>query len=75
MAKDADTRLQVGCIVDTVGEVLTVDDQQFAPSPRCAAGSSDFVAGLGKLADRVLILLEIDKVIGDSSPALVGQVA
>ena len=75
VAKDAETILQVGCIVDTVCEVLTVDKEQFEPSPRCANGSGDFVAGLGKLADRVLILLDIDKVIGELSPALAGQVA
>lgn len=75
VVRDADSMLQVGCIVDTVCEVLNVDAEQFEPAPRCAHGSGDYVAGLGKLEDRVLILLDIEKVIGELGPAVVGQIA
>ena len=75
VGREGESSVQVGCIVDTVSEVLTVDNEQFEAPPRCANASGDYIAGLGKLKDRVLILLDIDKVIGDLNPALLGQVA
>lgn len=75
VGREGESPVQVGCIVDTVSEVLNVDNEQFEAAPRCANASSDYIAGLGKLKDRVLILLDIDKVIGDLNPALLGQVA
>jgi purine-binding chemotaxis protein CheW len=75
VGREGEQAVQVGCIVDTVSEVLTVDAEQFEAAPRCANASGDYIAGLGKLKDRVLILLDIDRVIGDLNPALMGQVA
>ncbi len=73
VGREGESPVLVGCIVDTVSEVLAVDSEQFEPAPRCASASGDYIAGLGKLKDRVLILLDIDKVIGDLNPALLGQ--
>lgn len=72
VSRDGETPLQVGCIVDTVSEVLQVEAEQFEPSPRCANAAGEYLAGLAKLKDRVLILLDIEKVLGDLSPALLG---
>lgn len=66
---DADSSFRVGCIVDSVSEVLSIDDEDFEEAPRCANTSSVYIDGLAKLKDRVLILLDIDKVIGDIDPA------
>lgn len=57
------TSAQIGCIVDKVSEVVDVRLDQCAEPPRCANAAGDYVAGLGKLKERVLILLDIDKVI------------
>jgi purine-binding chemotaxis protein CheW len=70
VGREGESSVQVGCIVDTVSEVLSVDSEQFEQPPRCANASGDYIAGLGKLKDRVLILLDIDRVIGDLNPAL-----
>ena len=75
VGREGESAVQVGCIVDTVSEVLTVESEQFETAPRCANAAGDYIAGLGKLKDRVLILLDIEKVIGDLNPALLGQVA
>ncbi len=72
VARDGETPLQVGCIVDTVSEVLHVEAEHFEPAPRCANASGDYIAGLGKLKDRVLILLDIDRVIGDLDSGMFG---
>ena len=66
--RDAETSMQVGCIVDTVSEVLTVDADMCEGPPRCAHAAGDYIAGLGKLAERVLILLDIDRVLSDVAP-------
>lgn len=75
VGREGEAPMQVGCIVDTVSEVLSVECEQFESAPRCANAAGDYIAGLGKLKDRVLILLDIDKVIGDLNPALLGATA
>lgn len=74
-ARDGDMVVQVGFLVDTVSEVLAVEAEQFAPPPRCAHAADGYVLGLGKLGDRVLILLDVDRVIGVIDAAINGQVA
>lgn len=64
--------VQTGCIVDTVSEVLNVETEQCEPPPRCAHSAGDYISGLGKLKDRVLILLDIDRVIGSVAGAVHG---
>ena len=73
VGRDADTTFRVGCLVDTVSEVLTISAEHFEPTPRCASAAGDYIAGLAKLKDRVLILLDIDRVISDIDPAVMGQ--
>ena len=72
VGREGENPVRVGCIVDTVSEVLSVEAEQFENAPRCANAAGDYIAGLGKLEDRVLILLDIDKVTGDLNPALLG---
>ncbi|MFK7741889.1 MAG: chemotaxis protein CheW [Planctomycetota bacterium] len=71
---DTETTFRVGCIVDSVSEVLTISSDCFEETPRCTNTTDDCVDGLAKLKDRVLILLDIDKVIGDIDPACLSQV-
>lgn len=70
---DTESEFRVGCVVDSVSEVLTIAGQDFEGPPRCANESGDYIAGLAKLKERVLILLDIDKVIGDIDPASLVQ--
>lgn len=73
VGRDADSAFRVGCIVDTVSEVLTLGTEHFEATPRCANAAGDYIAGLAKLKDRVLIVLDIEKVLGDIDPAAMGQ--
>jgi len=53
----------VGIVVDAVSEVLRVKHDQIAPPPPTVAGlGRDYLSGLVKLDDRLLILLDIDKI-------------
>ena len=55
----------VGLIVDSVSEVLRLSSDTIEPPPPMTAGngSSEYIKGVGKLADRLLILLDIEKLL------------
>lgn len=54
----------VGFIVDAVTETLRLPEDAIDPPPSNIAGlRADYLAGVGKLDDRLLILLEVDKIL------------
>lgn len=64
--------LSIGMVVDAVSEVLTIS-QQHVDSPEVVAGSvsANYLSGVGKLEDRLLILLNLEAIIGvgqDTNP-------
>jgi purine-binding chemotaxis protein CheW len=53
----------IGVIVDAVNEVLRISQEQIAPPPTTVAGlGRDYLIGLAKLEKRLLILLDITKI-------------
>lgn len=59
-----DTGQDTGLIVDAVSEVLDIKGEQIDPPPSMgAAVDTTFILGLGKVADDVKILLDIEKVV------------
>ncbi|MFZ2853347.1 MAG: chemotaxis protein CheW [Rhodocyclaceae bacterium] len=54
----------VGVIVDAVSEVLEIHDDQIEPPPSFGTRiRTDFIAGMGKLDGRFVIILNVDKVL------------
>lgn len=56
----------VGLVVDTVSEVIRMDSDLIEPPPDLLNGSSkkgDYIKGVGKLDDKLLMLLDIDKIL------------
>lgn len=52
----------VGMIVDCVSEVLRLSSDSIEPTPPAFSNlSNDYIRGVGKLEDRLLILLDLDK--------------
>ncbi|MFH0736017.1 MAG: chemotaxis protein CheW, partial [bacterium] len=65
----------VGFIVDEVSEVLRIPKSITEPPPAMVAGiDSDYITAVGKLEDRLLILLDLEKIFSlDESAKLKGM--
>ncbi len=62
----------VGIVVDGVSDVMTLTPEQIKPAPEFGVTlSSDFLSGLGSLDDRMLVLVDIDKLLTSEEMALV----
>lgn len=60
----------VGIIVDEVSEVLRLDTDNIEPAPAIAGGiSTEYLTGVGKMNDRLLILLDMNKILNASEKA------
>ena len=56
----------VGFVVDSVSEVLRIPAGTVEPPPAVVAGmDSEYISGVGKLHDRLLILLDLDKLLSN----------
>jgi purine-binding chemotaxis protein CheW len=54
----------IGFVVDGVSEVLRIQSNTVEPPPAVVSGiDSEYIKGVGKLDDRLLILLDLDKLI------------
>ena len=60
----------LGFIVDSVSEVLRVPADTVEPPPRLGKIEREYVSGVGKLDNRLLILLDVDRLMSDSEQAL-----
>lgn len=66
----------IGIIVDAVSEVLRISQEQISPPPPTVAGlGREYLTGLVKLDNRLLILLDIDKILGSEDSAAVEALA
>ena len=65
----------VGIVVDGVSDVMTLTPEQIKPAPEFGVTlSSDYLSGLGSLEDRMLVLVDIDKLLTSEEMALVDSV-
>ena len=64
---DSTERFSIGVIVDTVNEVLDIQREQIEPPPDFGCRiNTDYTLGMGKVKERVVILLQVDKVMTES---------
>jgi purine-binding chemotaxis protein CheW len=64
----------VGCIVDAVTQVMRINRDQIQPPPLSVlAISHQYIAGLARLEDRLLIVLDIDRLFDEQSVVVSGQ--
>ena len=66
----------VGMVVDSVSDVTTLTPEQVKPAPEMGtAFSSDYMIGLGTIDERMLILVNIDKLMLSPDMGLIEQLA
>ena len=65
----------VGFVVDSVSEVLRIPANSVQPPPPVVAGmDSDYIDGVGKLDDRLLILLDLDSLLDNEEKEALSNV-
>ena len=68
--------MTMGIIVDEVSEVLDIDQEQIEPPPSFGATiRTDFILGMGKVDQKVVTMLDIDRVLSEDEIALVERSA
>ena len=73
---DGVERFQTGVVVDTVSEVTDIDKAQIEPPPRFGCQlNTNFILGMGKVKEKVIILLDIDKVLTQEDFAGLSQIS
>jgi purine-binding chemotaxis protein CheW len=56
-----------GLIVDSVSEVLRIPSSTIEPAPPMSSGvSSTYIKGIAKLESRLIILIDLDKLLGEA---------
>lgn len=66
----------VGIVVDGVSDVLSLIAEQIRPAPEFAVTlATEYLTGLGALGERMLILVDIEKLLSSEEMALVDNVA
>lgn len=66
----------VGVMVDAVSEVLEIQAADIEPPPQFGAGMrAEFIAGMGKVAGKFIILLDIMRVLSVDDIAMLKQVS
>ncbi len=65
----------IGFVVDAVSEVLRLPAGTVEPPPRLGLVEREYVSGVGKLGDRLLILLDADRLMDGSEQIMSGSAA
>lgn len=66
-----DTKHDIGIMVDAVSEVLEIPSSEIEPPPAFGAKiRADFIAGMGKVNNKFVIILEIQKVLSVDEMAM-----
>ncbi len=64
IVEDSEVRQDIGIVVDSVNEVLEIPPGEIEPPPSFGARiRSDFIQGMGKVAGKFVIILNIDRVL------------
>ena len=66
----------VGMVVDSVSDVITLSAEQIKPAPEMGSAlDTDYLIGLGTLEERMLILVDIDRLMSSEEMGLVEKMA
>ena len=66
----------VGMVVDSVSDVTTLEPEQIKPAPEMGTVlNTDYLIGLGTLGERMLILLDIERLMSSEEMGLIDRLA
>ena len=66
----------IGMVVDSVSDVITLRHEQIKPAPAMGAAlDTDSLIGLGTLDQRMLIQLDIDRLMSTADMGLIGSMS
>jgi purine-binding chemotaxis protein CheW len=64
----------LGLVVDSVDEVIHVPKKNIDPAPEAATGrNADFITGMGKVGDRLIILLDLARILSQQERAALAE--
>ena len=65
----------VGAVVDSVSDVLALDAETIKPAPEMSSAvDTSFITGIGSVADRMLILMDIEGLMASEEMGLINAV-
>ncbi len=65
----------VGAVVDSVSDVLALDAKTIKPAPEMSSAiDTSFITGIGSVADRMLILMDIEGLMASEEMGLINTV-
>jgi purine-binding chemotaxis protein CheW len=66
----------VGMVVDSVSDVTTLSPEQIKPAPEMGTAlNTDYLIGLGTIDQRMLILVDIDRLMSSEEMGLIDRIA
>jgi purine-binding chemotaxis protein CheW len=65
----------VGMVVDSVSDVISLTADQIKPAPDMGALNTDYVVGLGTVDERMIILVDIDRLMTSDDMGVIDTVA
>jgi len=67
----------IGILVDGVSEILRIPDESIEPPPPMVASgtNSEFIRGVAKVKERLIIFLDLDRIFSTEERELLGQSA
>jgi purine-binding chemotaxis protein CheW len=74
VASGATPEALLGLVVDSVQEVLHVPGNEIEPAPEAAKGqNAGFITGMGKVGDRLIILIDITKILSQQERSALAE--
>lgn len=59
-----DEIIDLGVVIDSINEVFNISEDDIEPAPSFGAGiRADFISGMGRVADKFVVLLNVEKVL------------
>jgi purine-binding chemotaxis protein CheW len=65
----------VGMVVDSVSDVISLTADQIRPAPDMGALNTDYVVGLGTVDERMIILVDIDRLMTSDDMGVIDAAA